>query len=162
VDALTETELRACFVNTTQGEAKRMNLPPLAEVAWEHLDFLGWVDPKAPQQAYLVAPSSDGPVGIALRRNRAEGRRRAKMCSLCNTVHPGTGVALMVAPRAGRSGRDGNTTGLDICADLACSAYVRGRKALPTMSRTNETLSVEDKVARIETNLEAFVARVLR
>lgn len=162
MDPITESQLRASFVNATKGEVRRMNLPDLDAVTWADHDYLGWVDPKAPQQAYLVAPAPDGPTGIRLRRNTLSGGARAKMCSLCLTTHPGSGVALMVAPRAGRAGREGNSTGLDICADLWCSAYVRGLVPLPNMSRVHETTSVEDKVARLRRNLDAFVSRVTR
>ena len=68
----------------------------------------------------------------------------------------------MVARRAGRSGRDGNTVGLDICADLDCSLYARGLLAPPAMSTAHETLPVEARIARLRRNLEGFVERVLR
>jgi hypothetical protein len=160
VEPLTDAAIRACFVNATRGDVRRINLPDLDDVAWADLDFLGWVDPKAPQRAYLVVVGDSGPVGVQMRRNAAAGAARTKMCSLCLTTHPGTGVALMVAPRAGRAGREGNTTGLDICADLRCSAYVRGLVPLPGISRVHETTPVADKVARLRRNLDTFVRRV--
>lgn len=165
MEPLTEAEVRASFVNCSQGEARRLNVPrDLAHRAWPELDFLGWVDPKAPLQAYLVVPTDDhGPVGIALRRNTSTpGAGRARMCSVCATTHPATGVSLMVAARAGRRGREGNTVGLDICAALECSAYARGLLPLPTMSAARETLSVAERIERVERNVGAFVARVLR
>ncbi|WP_110207090.1 FBP domain-containing protein [Nocardioides daejeonensis] len=163
MEPLTESEIRSSFVNCSKGEAKRLNLPDLRDLDWENLDFLGWVDPKAPLQAILVTGTPTGPVGVQLRRNTSgAGPRRAKMCSLCLTTHPGQGVSLMVARRAGQPGRDGNTVGLDICADLECSLYTRGLRPLPTMSAAHETLSVEDRIARLELNLRAFLERVRR
>src|SRR5690349_4519993 len=96
-----EREVRASFVNASRGEVTRLRVPAdLAERPWQDMDFLGWVDERAPLQCYLVVPAAgDGVVGIRLRRNAAGvGPRRARMCSLCLTTHPGQGVALMVAP----------------------------------------------------------------
>jgi len=44
--------------------------------------------------------------------------------------HRGTDIALFVAAHAGTAGRQGNTVGTYICADLACSLYIRGIKDL--------------------------------
>lgn len=164
MDALTETQIRAAFVNCSRGEAKRLHVPrDLDQTRWGDLDFLGWVDPRAPLQAAVVVPGDDGPVGIALRRNAsASGVGRARMCSVCTTTHSSQGVSLMVAARAGRAGRDGNTVGLDICAGLECSLHVRGLLPPPVMSAARETLTVEERIARVRRNLDAFVARVLR
>jgi len=163
MDCLTETEVRASFVNATKGEIARMNLPPdLDDQPWADLELLGWVDPKAPLTGFLVVPTSDrGLVGVQLRRAAGGGTRRARMCSLCTTTHGGQGVALMVAPRAGRSGRDGNTVGLEMCSSLACSDYARGARKPPSVSAVHETLTVEERRARLRRNVLAFVQRVL-
>lgn len=156
-----EPEIRAAFVNCTKGDAKRMNLPDdLAERPWDDLDYLGWQDPKAPQRRYLVAEHDGVLRGLVLRAPETGVARRASMCSLCLTVRSG-GVALLVAPRAGKAGQRGHSTGLPMCADLACSLLVRGRVATngPVVY---ETLTVEEKVARLRANLDGFVARVLR
>ncbi|MET3961877.1 hypothetical protein ABIE44_001811 [Marmoricola sp. OAE513] len=164
MEPITEAEARASFVNCSKGDAKRLNIPlDLDERPWADLDFLGWVDPKAPMQSCLVVPTEEhGLVGLVLRRNTSAGGRRAKMCSLCTTTHSGQGVSLMVAARAGKSGRDGNTVGLDICAELECSAYARGLRSAPAMSTAHETLLPEQKVERLQRNLLEFVRRVLR
>jgi hypothetical protein len=67
----------------------------------------------------------------------------------------------MVAPRAGRSGRAGNTVGLEMCASLACSDYARGARKLPSATAVHETLSVEERKDRLRRNVHAFVERVL-
>ena len=165
MEALTATQVRSSFVNCSKGEARRLNLPAdLEERRWPDLDFLGWVDPKAPLRSYLVVPTEDrGPVGLQLRLNAAGvGARRARMCSLCTTTHSGRGVALMVAPRAGQAGRDGNSVGVDICGSLECSLYARGLIPVPALSAAHETLSVEDRVARLRRNVLGFVERALR
>lgn len=156
-----EPEIRAAFVNCSRGEAKRMNLPgDLAERPWDDLDYLGWQDPRAPQRRYLVAEHEGVLRGLVLRAPEVGIARRASMCSLCLTVRSG-GVALLVAPRAGKAGQRGHSAGLPMCADLTCSLLVRGRVATngPVVQ---ETLSVEEKVGRLRANLHAFVARVLR
>ena len=161
MEPLSEKQLRASFVNASRGEVGRIRTPELDGVDWEQLDYFGWVDPRTPLQAQIVAPTDAGPVGVKLRRNPSGGGR-ARMCSLCLTTHSGSGVTLMVAARAGRAGRDGNTVGLDVCADLTCSAYVRGLLPLPAMASAHETLSNAEKIARLQTNLTAFLARVRR
>lgn len=161
VTPLAEPEIRASFVNCSKGEARRLSLPgDLAARPWGDLDFLGWQDPRAPQRRYLVAEHDGVLRGLVLRAPEAGVARRASMCSLCLTVRSG-GVALLVAPRAGRAGQRGHSSGVPMCADLACSLHVRGRVRAggPVV---HETLSVEEKVARLRANLDAFVARVLR
>lgn len=156
---LTEPQVRKAFVNVTKGEAGRINIPTdLAGQPWDDLDYLGWRDPKAPLRAYLVTPHADRLCGIALRLSQESRGPRKTMCSLCLTVGD---VALMVAPRAGRAGQASNSVGTYICADLACSLYLRNRRKAAT-SVVNETLTPEQKVERLVTNLDAFVSRVLR
>ena len=81
------------------------------------------------------------------------------MCSLCLTTHSG-GVSLMVAPKAGRAGQQGNSVGAYICDDLACSLYVRGKKDAGIGARLHETITLEEKIERTVANLAAFVAKV--
>ncbi|MFF1798678.1 FBP domain-containing protein, partial [Kitasatospora sp. NPDC058263] len=86
---------------------------------------------------------------------------KTNVCSLCLSAHAGSGVALLAARRAGVSGREGNTVGTYICADLACSLYLRGLKKSALVSRPEESLSQEELVARTVANLDAFLAKVL-
>ncbi|MEV1333242.1 FBP domain-containing protein [Micromonospora costi] len=156
----TETEIRASFVNCTKGETKRLAVPrDLADRPWADLDFLGWRDPAADERAYLVAESDTGLVGVALRVAPQTGRARRNMCSLCLTTHTGDGVSLMTARKAGRDGRQGNSVGAYICADLACSLYLRGKR--DAGRRLDETLTVPQKVERTTANLAAFLRKVL-
>ncbi|MFY1620641.1 FBP domain-containing protein [Micromonospora sp. WMMD736] len=158
--SITESDIRASFVNVTQGEAKRMALPgDLDTYPWEDLDFLGWRDPAAPQRAYLVAETADGPVGVALRvAPQQTGRVRRSMCSFCLTTHTGDGVSLMTARKAGREGRQGNTVGAYVCSDLACSLYLRGKKEAGR--RIDETITLTEKIDRTTGHLAAFLRRV--
>jgi len=164
VNPLDETVIRASFVNCTKGEARRLAVPrTLAELPWESLDFLGWRDPGAPDRGYLVAERDDQLVGVALRSPVGIRRSlvRSNVCSLCITAHSGTGVTLLVARKAGPTGRDGNTVGAYMCADLACSLYVRGIKRTQLAQRLVETLTLDEQIARTRTNLDAFLEQVL-
>ncbi|MFJ4095628.1 FBP domain-containing protein [Kitasatospora sp. NPDC089913] len=156
---LTEPEIRAAFVNCTKGEASRLNVPrDLAEQPWEDLDFLGWRDPQAPDRAYLAAVIDGRTVAVALRSSGAASwQARRSLCSLCVTTHTG-GVSLLVAARAGKAGKQGNSVGAYMCSDLACSLYVRGKKEVGT--KLHESLTLEEKIGRTIANLAAFLAKV--
>ena len=161
VEPLTEARIRASFVNCTKGEARRLNVPKdLASRPWDDLDYLGWRDPQSPARGYLVADLDGDLVGVVLRapEKTVGGHARKSLCSLCLTLHSG-GVALMVAPRAGRAGQRGNTVGTYICSDLACSLYVRGKRDTGTAGM-HETLSTEQRADRLRENLGAFVVRI--
>ncbi|GHF35860.1 hypothetical protein GCM10010218_16620 [Streptomyces mashuensis] len=165
MEPLGENAIRASFVNCSKGEARRISIPRgLADLPWEDLDFLGWRDPGAPDRGYIVAERAGELVGITLRVPQGGPRSFTKttMCSLCMTGHPGSGVSLLAARRVGESGREGNTVGAYICADLACPLYVRGKK-VPLMSmRYKESLSVEERLARMTANLDEFLDKVFR
>ncbi|MFK0292832.1 FBP domain-containing protein, partial [Streptomyces sp. NPDC090442] len=117
---LTEQEIRGAFVNCSKGEAKRLNVPRgLAEYPWDDLDFLGWRDPQAPDRTYLVAETEDGLRGVTMRLSHATSwQAKRTMCSICLTAHTG-GVSLMVAPKTGKAGKQGDSVGAYICSDLA-------------------------------------------
>ncbi|MEW2354241.1 FBP domain-containing protein [Spirillospora sp. NPDC029432] len=160
---LTESDIRTSFVNCSKGEAKRLGLPKdLDDQPWEHLDFLGWRDPGAPGRSYLITESGDRLVGIALRVTSGGGRgfTTRSMCSLCLTTRTGGGVALMTARRTGEAGRQGNTVGQYLCGDLDCSLYVRGRKESVAGGVMEESLTLDEKVARLHANLNAFLTKI--
>jgi hypothetical protein len=161
---INEAEIRACFVNSTKGEAARMNLPKDFTVApppWDALDFLGWRDPGAPERAYLVAERGGRLIGIALRAGTGGGRgfTTTSICTLCKTTRVGGDVTLMGARRAGAAGRNGNSVGQYICGDLACSLYIRGN--ISTGAVVDETLDLPARIARLEAGVDAFIGRVM-
>ncbi|MFC3743512.1 FBP domain-containing protein [Paractinoplanes deccanensis] len=163
MEPLTESEIRASFVNCSKGEASRIRMPAdLAETRWHDLDFLGWTDPGAPLRALIVVP---GPVGVLLRRpepRRSSSAMRSSMCRVCLTGHSADGVTLFVAPLAGAAGRRGNSVGEYLCSDLACSLYLRGkRQPRGRLVRQEESLSLDERVDRAMTNLGAFIKRVV-
>ncbi|MBU2694386.1 FBP domain-containing protein [Pimelobacter sp. 30-1] len=161
MNPLTEREIRASFVNCSKGEAARLHVPrDLAERPWGDLDYLGWRDPQSRTRGHLVTRYDDRLVGAVLRAPEAGVGARRSMCSLCMTVQSG-GVALWVAPRAGKAGKQGHSVGTYVCANLSCSLTVRGKLSTDSPGMF-ETLSTEQRVARLDTNLRAFVGRVLR
>jgi len=163
VHALTEQQLRRSFVNCSQGEAKSLNLPrDLGTLDWPELDLLGWRDPKAPLRGYLVLEDDGKPVGIALRaaETRMSGRTAA-MCLLCQTAQPGDAVSLFTAKRVGEAGRNGNTVGTYVCADLACSR--RARTEIPPWLRERDPAEVaEERAVELRERALGFLAAVRR
>ena len=160
VTPLTPEDIRASLVNCSRGEAKRAALPDLDETPWDHLDFLGWRDPSGSSRAYLVVEREHGPVGLVLRQSPGGGGARSAMCQVCITPHSGTGVALSVARKTGAAGKKGDSTGLYLCRDLACSLYVRGKR-VPSAAQLRETIGEERSIERLQRNLHQFVDRVL-
>jgi hypothetical protein len=160
--AVTEDEIRDSFVNCTKGEAQRAPLPRnFDQTPWADLDFLGWRDLGAPDRGYLVVERESGLVGITLRTSSSRrGFLHRSMCSLCYTTHPGSGVALMTARKAGPAGRQGNSAGLYICSDLACSLYIRGVKQPGAGERYEETLSVDEQLWRMTSKLSDFLDKL--
>ncbi|WP_329121273.1 FBP domain-containing protein [Streptomyces sp. NBC_01465] len=157
---VSEQEIRASFVNCSKGEAKRLSVPyELDGLPWGDLDFLGWRDQSAPERSYLVVERDGRLTGVALRHPARQGGNftQRSMCSLCLTTHPRSGVLLMTAPKAGAAGRDGNSVGIYVCADLACSLYVRGKKELPPRARFDETLTLDEQVERLLGKLYGYL-----
>lgn len=164
MEPLEEKDIRACFVNCSKGEAKRINLPrPLSSLPWADLDFLGWRDPGASDRGYIVADHDGRLTGVTLRAPQGVRRSFAKttVCTLCITAHPATGVRLLTAPRAGAAGRHANTVGTYMCADLACSLYLRGQKTTGLETRYDESLPLQAKIDRTRLNLASFLNKVL-
>lgn len=160
MNPLTADDIRASFVNCSKGEAKRAVLPDLAATPWPDLDFLGWPDPSGSQRAYLVVERNGVAVGLLLRQSAGASATRSAMCQICITSHSGTSVALSVARKTGTAGKKGDSTGIYICRDLACSLYVRGKKVSGAAS-LRETIPLEASLERLRRNLDQFVDRVL-
>ena len=163
VRPLTEQQVRRSFINCSRGEAQGLALPKgFAELEWADLDLLGWRDPKAPLRGYLVLEGADGPVGLAVRA--AESRmssRTAVMCLLCQTGQGGDAVSLFTARRIGEAGRNGNTVGTYICADLRCSDRVR-TEIPPWLQLRDPAEVVAERAAELREHAEGFLAAVRR
>jgi hypothetical protein len=163
MERISDRDIRRSFVNCSRGEAERVSLPrDFADTPWADLDFLGWRDQGAPDRAYLVAWRDGALVGVTLRA--ASARRRGfaarALCSVCLATRTAGQVALMTARRTGAAGRQGNSVGLYLCHDLACSLYVRGIRTPAVGADLDETLAPADKIARARANLDAFLDRI--
>jgi hypothetical protein len=159
---LTVADIRSSFVNATRGEIERMPLPGLHEVIWESREYLGWRDTGAPLRGYLVHWRDDKPIGIVLRATEASLRPGiSAMCTLCRTAQPSSQVTLFSAPRAGESGRNGNSIGTYICDDLACSIIIRILPpAQPMQPDPAEIL--EARMTGLLNRVQAFTADVMK
>ena len=159
--ALTERQIRRSFVNCSRGEATALTLPPLGAQPWEDREFLGWRDPRAPLRGYAVLWREDEPVGIALRaaESRMSGRSSA-MCLLCQSTQSAADVSLFTARRAGAAGRNGNTVGQYVCADLGCSGRVRA-EIPPWLRERDPAEVVAERAGELRGRLDAFVDHVL-
>ncbi|GAB4079684.1 FBP domain-containing protein [Modestobacter muralis] len=126
MNALTEKQIRASFLNASRREVTQAVLPDLAEVPWGRLDYLGWHDRRSPLSSYVVLELDGEPTGVLLRAAAApaSGRRRTAMCAWCRDLSS-VEASLFVARRGGGSGRAGNTIGTLVCTDFTCSVHVR-------------------------------------
>jgi hypothetical protein len=165
VRALTEAAIRRSMVNCSRSEAAELTPPRhLEELDWAMTDVLGWRDAKAPLRGYLVREQDGGPLGIALRAaDTRMSSRRSAMCLLCHTVQTADAISLFTARRIGGAGRNGNTVGTYICADLDCAHRVLA--VPPSAQHLNEelqALAVAERAAGLRLRLATFTADVLR
>ncbi|MBB5873827.1 hypothetical protein F4553_007261 [Allocatelliglobosispora scoriae] len=160
---LTEPELRRSLTNSTRGEANAMTLPKgFGDFDWAELEMLGWRDPKIPQRGYVVGWDGDAPVGLLLKAAESKmSQRRAAMCFLCRCVVTADNVSLFTARRPGAAGRNGNTVGTYICADLACSANLRA-ELQPTRAMPDPSAAIAQRGTELTARLSAFIDDVLR
>lgn len=163
MDPISAEDLRTSFVNSSKSQAAKIVLPEIETLAWNDLDFLAWRNARTPQRAYLVAPTHDGPVGIVLRvaqARNAGGAMRSSMCEYCHTVHSAGGVTLFTAPKAGDSGRRGDSVGSYFCTNLSCSLYIRDKKR-PLRVQPQSTLTVGERIERLNARLAGLISNVL-
>src|SRR4051794_37139564 len=134
MDPLTEKQIRSSFVNCSRREAAQLTLPTdpvgLADLRWDRLDYLGWVDRKAPLRAYVVLTVDDALVGIPLRSPEGVASRRRAVCAWCEDVYATGDVSMYVARRSGPAGRNGDTVGTLICTGFECSHNVRRKPTI--------------------------------
>jgi hypothetical protein len=163
VHALTEQQVRRSFVNCSQGEAKALTLPKdFATLDWAGLELLGWRDPKAPLRGYLVVEGPGRPVGIAVRAaDTRMSSRTTAMCLLCQTAQSADAVSLFTARRTGEAGRNGNTVGTYMCADLGCAERVR-TEIPPWLQDRNPAEVVAERAAELRERVQGFVDAVRR
>jgi len=160
---LTDKDIRRSFVNCSRSEAAAMTLPPdLDDMPWDEREFLGWRDPRAPLRGYAVLWRDGRPLGMALRAAGSRmSSRTAAMCLLCGSARSGADVSLFTARRAGEAGRNGDTIGQYICADLDCSRRVRTE--IPPWLRDRDPDEVlPTRIASLRANVDGFADHLLR
>ena len=163
--ALTEAAIRRSLVNCSRSEAAALTPPrDLEDFDWSSVDVLGWRDPKAELRGYLVHEHADGVVGVALRAADTKmSSRRSAMCLLCRTVQSADAISLFTARRVGEAGRNGNTVGTYICADLGCADRVQAvPQSAQHLDRELQALAVAERAEGLRQRLQAFTADVLR
>jgi hypothetical protein len=161
VQPLSPTEIRASFVNASQGETDRVPMPGLHDVIWADREYLGWRDQQSHQRGYLVHWLGDRAVGIVLRASEFSLQPGIPaMCSLCRTTRSSDQVTLFSAPKAGQAGRDGNTIGTYICDDLACSHLIRILP--PAMALQNPPELLAERIAGLLTRVQSFTADIMK
>ncbi|MGC4932169.1 FBP domain-containing protein [Gordonia sp. DT30] len=162
MQALSEPEIRASFINTSVRERKTLTVPSeLDAIEWDQLDYLGWRDPKSPGTGLLVTvpfAAQSAPIGIMLRAGAVPARTRPQ-CALCQDISLPNEVVLFGARRAGSAGRRGDTIGSLICADFECSRNVR-RRPSSAMAGDDPERVRRIRIQELRERVARFVARV--
>ncbi|MGK9149299.1 FBP domain-containing protein [Plantibacter flavus] len=157
---LTESQIRASFVNASRKEVSDVNLPvDFSEIDWDTRDVLGWRDKKMPRRAYVVSIVDGEPVGILLRQADASARARPQ-CTWCQDVTLSNDVVFYSAKRAGQAGKNGDTVGTLVCADFGCSANVRKLPPLAYVGFDAEAAR-QERIVSLRERAAAFASSVL-
>lgn len=161
MQAYSEAALRKSFINCTKGASQRINIPKeVLSTDWANEIFLSWTDPKSPQNAYVVAETSKGLQGLVMERKKAPAKGGARMCQFCLTLNSSTGVSLMSIPTAKSSKENYGSIGTYICTDLECVAYTLGKKKPDGIRQMEESLTQDEKIARLLENVQGLIARI--
>lgn len=157
----TETEIRKSFVNCSKGAAQRINIPQdVLHGDWESQIFLGWYDPKSPRAGYVVVETEHGLRGLVLEKNAQKASGGARMCQICLTLHPASGVSLVSIQRSKTAKDRYNSVGTYVCSNLACSDYTLGRRKPEGIRQMEETMRPEERADRALANMRGLVERV--
>ncbi|MFT4258347.1 FBP domain-containing protein [Microbacterium sp.] len=155
---LDERGIRASFINASRKEVSDLNLPAsFADIDFDRLDYLGWIDPRQPRRAY-VTWRDDELVGVFLQRAEQRLATRAQ-CSWCDDVTLRNDVQLYVARKAGAAGRKGDTVGTLVCAEFGCSKNVRVLPPLAYQGYDRE-LARDLRMLRLQEHVVAFLGEV--
>ena len=136
--------------------------PRLADISdWDEREFLPITDRSGNRGILWV--DCDGAIYVlpySLSRgiiDKASGRARPVICDLCLTQQPCTlagrlSITMPASPDTSRS--------LLCCADLQCSAHVRGKTTASLRSRAQlrEGLTPEARIARLQMRLSELVS----
>jgi len=66
--ALTESDVRAAFINATGDELRMIEMPhDFLLVDWDFHDFLAWRDPASSKRGCILVQSGDEVIGVVVR-----------------------------------------------------------------------------------------------
>ena len=157
--AVTESSIRASFVNASKKEVSDMTLPETFDaIDFERLDYFGWRDRKIARRAYIAVETDSGLVCVMLKQAEASTRQRAQ-CSWCQDVTLPNDVVFYGARRAGHGGRNGNSLGTLICANFECSSNVRTLPPMAYIGFDTEAARVE-RILTLQIRAADFVAGI--
>ncbi|UPO78059.1 FBP domain-containing protein [Arthrobacter sp. Helios] len=157
---VTEAVIRKSFINASRSQVAALNFPPdFAETDWENLDQIGWQDHKMPQRSYLVLPVDNKPVAILLRAPELVSASKRALCALCEDLISEDDVYLFVAPKAGASGKNGNSVGTLIHSTFSCSRNVRA-EVKPTVIHPDPELVKAERIRGLQERTLQFVQKV--
>jgi hypothetical protein len=106
LDPLRADRIIASFQKKEQSLVK---LPDLTGIAWDKMDFLGWLHHSG-HLGYVVYELDGAAVGLVLEKTKALSRR-PKSCAICLTMHGGRFVNLFTAKNAkNKDGSKDNTS----------------------------------------------------
>ncbi|WP_375003639.1 FBP domain-containing protein [Aeromicrobium sp. CTD01-1L150] len=157
-----QSEIRRSFVNSSRSRAAAVTFPrPWPPERLEDRDFLGWSDPKAPRRGYLVVDAGryERVVAVELRLPPGTATGRQTMCDWCQTSDAPGGARLVVAQRAGARGRAGDTVGVYVCEDFACSQRARQPLKPHQISVSGRG---DQRIPELLERVHSFVDRVLQ
>ena len=84
----------------------------------------------------------------------------ARMCQICLTLHPASGVSLVSIQRSKSAKDKYSSVGTYVCSNLACSDYTLGRRKPEGVRQMEETMSAEERAERTLENMRGLVQRV--
>ena len=149
---LTRDEIADAF----EGQ-RDLYIPDVITIAWDLLDYFGWVHPSG-HQGYVVlqSPNTGDVRGIRMNRSlRRSKKKRMEMCSWCHHVHKYDGTALFTVSVKGSEGH--HSLGNVMCKDLDCS--LRVRNLIEPGSLMRETLYEPAKIWRMQQQMHKWLGR---
>ncbi len=126
--------------------------PEVKSLDWEDQDFLAWKHPEGGSY-FVCVDTREKLYGMVFSMNAGAGNLRGQ-CDLCHASNNVQGIKLAMVETADNPRRK---LGLQVCADLACSARIRGLERGVFMY---ETVSVGKRIERLQLRLERFARKV--
>lgn len=157
---ITQAAIRKSFINASRSQAAAVNFPAdFDEIDWENLDQFGWQDHKMPQRSYLVLPVENKIITILLRAPELVAASKRALCALCEDLVSEDDVYMFVAPKAGASGKNGNSVGTLIHSTFSCSGNVRA-EVKPTVIHPDPELVKAERIRGLQERTLQFVQKV--